>query len=61
MHVDPEKKFDRRSIERKIREGFMSQKEYDDYLANLPDVSDKVHDHNEKITGEKKRDKKAKG
>ena len=53
MHVDPGKKFDKRSIERKIREGFVSQKEYEDYLAGLPDVSDKVHDHDEKTTGEK--------
>ena len=53
MHVDPEKKFDRRNMERKIREGFVSQKEYDDYLASLPDILDKVHDPNEKTTGEK--------
>jgi len=42
MHVDPEKKFDKRSIERKIREGLVSQKEYEDYLAGLPDLSGKV-------------------
>lgn len=53
MHVDPEKKFDRRSIEQKIREGFVSQKEYDDYLASLPDVSGKVQDPDEKTTREK--------
>jgi hypothetical protein len=43
MHVDPEKKFDKRSVEGHIRDGFVSQKEYDDYLASLPDVSDKAH------------------
>ena len=43
MHVDPEKKFDKRSIEGNIRDGFVSQEEYDDYLASLPDVSDKVY------------------
>jgi hypothetical protein len=44
MHIDENKKFDKRSIDRKIREGSLPRKEYKDYLASLPDVSDKVYD-----------------
>ncbi|MBW2057961.1 MAG: hypothetical protein JRJ26_10745 [Deltaproteobacteria bacterium] len=44
MHTDEKKKFDKRGIERKIREGLISQKEYEDYLTSLPDVSHKVSD-----------------
>lgn len=47
MHVDESKKFDKRSVERKIREGVISQKEYEDYLASLPDVADKVYNPQE--------------
>lgn len=44
MHTDESKKFDKRSIDRKIREGSLPRKEYKDYLASLPDVSDKVYE-----------------
>lgn len=44
MHIDENKKFDKRSIDRKIREGSLPRKEYKDYLAGLPDVSDKIYD-----------------
>jgi|GEM_PF-2334828 len=33
---------DRRIAERMIRNGQLSQKEWDDFLATLPDVSDKA-------------------
>jgi len=44
MHVDENKRFDKRTIDQNIREGSLSRKEYEDYLASLPDVSGKVHD-----------------
>lgn len=44
MHIDGKKKFDKRGVDRKIREGSISQRQYEDYLASLPDVSDKVYD-----------------
>jgi len=44
MHVDEKKKFDKRTIDRKIREGSIPWKEYEDYLASLPDVSDKAYE-----------------
>ena len=50
MHVDEYKKFDKRTIDRKIREGSISQKEYEKYLASLPDVSGKVHNPEDEIT-----------
>ncbi len=42
MHVDESKKFDKRNIERNIKDGIITQKEYEAYLAKLPDASDKI-------------------
>lgn len=42
MHIDDGKKFDVRTIERNIKEGLVSKEEYERYLHELPDVSDKV-------------------
>ena len=42
MHIDENKKFDKRNIEKNIKDGMISQKECDIYLSRLPDVSDKA-------------------
>jgi hypothetical protein len=42
MHVDESKKFDKRNIERNIKNGIITQKDYEIYLSKLPDVSDKL-------------------
>lgn len=42
MHVDESKKFDKRNIERNIKDGIISKKEYESYLSKLPDLSDKI-------------------
>jgi hypothetical protein len=42
MHIDENKKFDKRTIERNLKEGIISEKEWEALLKNLPDVSDKV-------------------
>ncbi|RPJ11281.1 MAG: hypothetical protein EHM36_01745, partial [Deltaproteobacteria bacterium] len=42
MHTDEIKKFDKRSIQSNLRRGIVTQKEYEAYLARLPDVSGKV-------------------
>ena len=42
MHIDESKKFDRRNIERNLKEGMITLKEYEGYLAKLPDASDKI-------------------
>jgi len=58
MHIDQNKKFDKRSIDQAIREGLISQKEYEDYLASLPDVSDKIDDGQDSPAGEEDKTKK---
>ncbi len=42
MHIDENKKFDKRNIDKNIKEGMLSQKEYEIHLSRLPDVSDKA-------------------
>jgi hypothetical protein len=42
MHTDESKKFDKRNIERNIKTGIITSKDYDIYLGKLPDVSDKL-------------------
>jgi len=44
MHIDENKKFDKRNIERNIKDGIITQKDYEIYLSKLPDVSDKLFD-----------------
>ncbi len=39
---DNEKFFDMRIYERYIKEGEISEKDYEKYIKNLPDVSDKA-------------------
>ncbi len=43
MHVDESKKFDKRNIERNIKDGRITLKDYETYLSRLPDVSDKIY------------------
>lgn len=40
MHIDETKKFDKRTIERNLKEGIISAQEWEKYLKALPDVSD---------------------
>jgi hypothetical protein len=42
MHIDENKKFDKRNIEKNIKSGIITQKDYEIYLSKLPDVSDKL-------------------
>ena len=41
MHVDQDKKFDKRNIARNIKNGIITQKDYESFVSRLPDVSDK--------------------
>lgn len=52
MHIDPNKKFDIRNIERNIKEGIITQKDYEIYLSKLPDVSDKIYNPDESFEEE---------
>lgn len=42
MHIDESKKFDKRTIERDLKAGTVSAKEWEQFLKGLPDVSDKA-------------------
>lgn len=53
MHIDESKKFDRRTIEKNLKEGIISAREWEKYLKALPDAShnmdfvvlDQGHEH----------------
>ena len=47
MHTDENKIFDKRNIERNIRSGTITKRDYDAYLSKLPDVIDKLFDPEE--------------
>jgi predicted fused transcriptional regulator/phosphomethylpyrimidine kinase len=42
MHIDDNKKFDKRTIEKNLKEGIVSVEEWEKFLRTLPDVSDNV-------------------
>ena len=42
MHIDEGKKFDKRNIAKNIKNGIITQKDYEIFLSKLPDVSDKL-------------------
>jgi hypothetical protein len=50
MHIDETKKFDKRDIERNIKNGITTQKDYEIYLSKLPDAIDKLFNPEESLT-----------
>ena len=50
MHIDENKKFDKRNIEKDIKNGIITQKDYEIYLSKLPDISDKFFSPEEELT-----------
>ena len=42
MHIDEDKKFDKRNVARNIKSGIISQKDYEIFLSRLPDASNKL-------------------
>lgn len=42
QHIDENKKFDKRTIARNLKEGIVPTKEWEAFLKKLPDVSDKA-------------------
>jgi hypothetical protein len=42
MHIDEDKKFDKRNIVKNIKNGIITQKDYEIFLSRLPDVSSKL-------------------
>jgi hypothetical protein len=49
MHIDENKRFDRRNIEKNIKDGVFPQKEYEIYLSKLPDASNKIFNPEEPL------------
>ncbi len=49
MHTDEQKKFDIRNIEKNMKAGIITQRDYEAYLAKLPDVSDKIFNPEEPL------------
>ncbi len=60
MHTDEEKRYDKRTIERDLRQGLISRKEYEEYLRKIPDVSNKVSRSAENAHPSKRERKKSK-
>jgi hypothetical protein len=52
MHIDEDKKFDRRNIQRNIKDGIITQKDYEIYLSKLLDSSDKLFNPEGSLTGQ---------
>jgi hypothetical protein len=61
MHTDENKKFDKRNIERNIKNGIITQKDYEIYLSKLPDVSDKLFNPEEFSVGSDEFESKKEG
>ena len=50
MHIDEDKKFDKRNVARNIKSGIISQKDYEIFLSRLPDTSNKLFNPEETST-----------
>jgi len=50
MHIDEDKKFDKRNIARNVKNGIITQKDYETFLSKLPDVSNKLFNSEETST-----------
>ena len=61
MHTDENKKFDKRNIERNIKNGIIPRKDYEIYLSKLPDISDKLFNPEESSIDSKEYESKKEG
>jgi hypothetical protein len=50
MHIDEEKKFDKRNIAKNIENGIITQKDYETFVSRLPDASSKLFNPEETST-----------
>lgn len=50
MHIDEQKKFDKRNIAKNIKNGIITQKDYETFLSKLPDASSKLFNPEETST-----------
>ncbi len=49
MHTDEGKSFDKRNVVRNIKDGVITQKDYEIYLSKIPDASDKIFNPEESL------------
>ncbi len=49
MHIDENKKFDKRNIEKNLKDGIITEKDYEMFLSKLPDASDKLFSPEEAV------------
>jgi hypothetical protein len=49
MHTDEGKRFDKRNITRNIKNGVITQKDYEIYVSKIPDASDKIFNPEESL------------
>jgi len=49
MHIDGNKKFDKRNIEKNIKDRLITFKDYETFLSGLPDISEKIYISGETI------------
>ena len=61
MHTDENKIFDKRNIERNIKNGIITQKDYEIYLSKLPDISDELFNPEESSIDSKEYESKKEG
>lgn len=50
MHIDEQKKFDKRNVARNIKNGIITQKDYETFVSRLPDASSKLFNPEETST-----------
>ncbi len=49
MHIDENKRFDKRNIEKNVKDGIITERDYETFLSKLPDVSDKLFNPEEAV------------
>ena len=61
QHIDENKKFDKRTIARNLKEGIVPTKEWEAFLKKRPDVSDKAEVSVIQEEGQRHRERSEKG
>ena len=61
MHIDENKRFDKRNIEKNIKDGIITEKDYEMFLSKLPDASDKSFNPEEAAGDLEKLEKRKEG
>jgi len=61
MHIDENKRFDKRNIEKNVKDGIITKKDYETFLSKLPDVSDKLFSPDEATADSEKLEARKEG